>query len=396
MLRILHTSDWHLGKRLYDWSRYEEQRLFLTWLVEQICRNEIDLLLVCGDIFDSSNPSAEAEGLYYGFLAQIKEKSPQTQVIITAGNHDSALRLSASRELLSALHISVSCFVRNNSGETDYERLLVPVKKAGKQVATCIALPYLRQGDYDTSEGYEAGVGALISDLYEQAKGQGVPVIAAAHLFVAGGRPGTESRMPELIGTAERVSAKVFPEEIRYVALGHLHRPHTLTNQPLLRYAGSPLPFDFSEEPYPHGVTLAEVDADEARATLLPFDPPAPLVTVSGNIDAIASFAEKQAEKSIDAFAPFLHVELQSDTVSPLEKTRIRELCRGRYIRLAKATLRKHTEVPVTVTEPMEDSEPLTPLDVARRTYAAAIGTDMPPETEQLFAQAVEDVLNKL
>lgn len=398
MIRLLHTSDWHLGKRLYDWPRLEEQQCFLTWLVDEVRHKVVDALLICGDIFDSSNPPAEAERLYYEFLARLHSASPSTQVIISSGNHDSALRLSAPRDILSALNTHIACFARTKSGERNYKELIVPLYKQGEQVATCIALPYLRQGDYDMTKSYEQGVSDLITELYSEAKKDNLPIFAMAHLFVMGGKFSSDKAdLFPSIGLAERISADVFPKDIQYVALGHLHRPHSISPDERIRYSGSPMPFDFSEHTYTHGVTLVEMDDSALSVEALHFRSPAPLLTVRGSMQDIEAFMMQQPEQPIDASAPFLHIELESETVSPLEKVKIKQLCRNRYVRLAKATLRGNAATaPEHSPNESGKEQRMDPLEIASLEYRKKIGADMSQATQALFTEAVQKVLSEV
>ena len=123
MIKLLHTSDWHLGQTFFEFERKGEHVVFLDWLKGQVKENGMDLLLIAGDIFDSPNPSAESQRLYYSFLRDITAQNPQLQIIIIAGNHDSAARLEAPNPLLENMNITVRGGVRRDvNGEIDYQR----------------------------------------------------------------------------------------------------------------------------------------------------------------------------------------------------------------------------------------------------------------------------------
>src|SRR5688572_7407237 len=147
-MRLLHTSDWHLGHTLYDTSREAEHAAFLEWLLDTLEAHKVDALLVAGDIFDTANPSAEAQASWYRFVAQARIRCPKLDVVVIGGNHDSAARLDAPDPLFAALDVRVVGGLPKARGSVDLERLLVPLKNAqGKVGAWVAAVPYLRPAD---------------------------------------------------------------------------------------------------------------------------------------------------------------------------------------------------------------------------------------------------------
>ena len=158
-MRILHTADWHIGQYFFGYDRKEEHAYFFDWLKKTIKEQQVDVLLVAGDVFDSPNPSAESQKIYYRFLREVTADNPNLQIVIIAGNHDSAGRLEAPNPLLEEMNVHVRGIVRKNEdGEIDCQQLFVPLSKDGEVKAWCIAVPYLRQGDYPNAESYAKGV----------------------------------------------------------------------------------------------------------------------------------------------------------------------------------------------------------------------------------------------
>ena len=153
-LKIIHTADWHLGQTFFGYDREEEHDAFLSWLVEALVEHEADVLLVSGDVFDVANPSASAQRRFYGFLREANRRNPHLQIVITAGNHDSAARLESPLPLLEELNTSIVGVVRRTAeGVIDFDALTIPLyNKEGRREAWCLAVPYLRQGDYPASE----------------------------------------------------------------------------------------------------------------------------------------------------------------------------------------------------------------------------------------------------
>jgi DNA repair protein SbcD/Mre11 len=253
-MKILHTADWHLGKRLEQFERTTEHQMFLNWLLDFIHTNSIDVLLVAGDIFDSGNPSNEALKLYYDFLLKIKNTSCKS-VIIIGGNHDSVSTLNAPKTLLQYLNIHVIGGVPENS-----EEQIIPVYNSNHQVELVIvAVPFLRDRDIrlsvsgESTEEREARIKQGISSHYQNLvqyilpyKEKNIPVIGSGHLYAAGAEP-SDSEKEIHVGSLGQIAASQFPKEFDYIALGHLHRPQLVNKLEHIRYSGSPIALSFSE-----------------------------------------------------------------------------------------------------------------------------------------------------
>ncbi|MCL1622689.1 exonuclease SbcCD subunit D C-terminal domain-containing protein [Moraxella sp. Tifton1] len=262
-LRVLHTSDWHLGKRLYGQQRYDEFSEFLDWLVDAINHNDVDVLIVAGDVFDTMTPSNRAQELYYRFLGQVA-KSCCRHVIITAGNHDSPTFLDAPKSILNALNIKVIGMV---SHDIDDELLLL--HHQNKPEAIVIAVPYLRDKDIRESSNFDdlkskehdtfMGIAKHYDTLSEHAKKlqqdifekfhKKIPIIATGHLFVAGSQISSkDDGMRDLyVGTLGQIPSGIFDPAIDYVALGHIHASQKVAKCEHIRYCGSPMAMGFGE-----------------------------------------------------------------------------------------------------------------------------------------------------
>ncbi|KAB7725389.1 exonuclease subunit SbcD [Rudanella paleaurantiibacter] len=257
-MKILHTGDWHLGKRLYKHDLRDDHELFLNWLADLVDERDIDVLLIAGDIFDTTNPNDGSMSLYYKFLTRMLPLG--RRIIITGGNHDSATKLNAPRELLRHLDIHVvgctshDCadeVIRINQGSTD---LVVA------------AVPYLRDADLRQSisgQSYEERVEALrtgIRNHYERLADYchqsyaGVPVMAMGHLYVNGASVSESEREIHCVGGQAAFSTEHFPGGFNYVALGHIHMPQSMGTDGMVRYSGSPIPLSFSERANAHQV----------------------------------------------------------------------------------------------------------------------------------------------
>ena len=258
-MRILHTADWHIGQRLHERSRLDEHEQFLDWLLETIQKRKVDLLLVSGDIFDTSLPSAEATKLYYRFLYRLFDET-DAYAVITAGNHDSPRHLEAPQEFLKMGHIYVVGL------SVEAAECVFPFPPDNPQVAVA-AVPYLSETElphvsYETeiekSERYRERLKSFYADCVSAMPTE-LPKILMGHLFVQGGKV-TDSERNIQIGGATAIHASDFPEGVNYIALGHLHRPQTIKGAAYpIRYSGSPIPLRFNEADYRKKVYLLEL-----------------------------------------------------------------------------------------------------------------------------------------
>ncbi len=250
-MKILHTADWHLGKKLYKKDLTEEHNLFFGWLIETIKAREIDLLLISGDVFDSANPPNEARQLYYGFLAKMVLLN--CRIIITGGNHDAPSMLDAPRELLAMLNISIVGGVPENKIE-----MLLPFPPQNPDIVIA-AIPYLRDSEirqaidnesFDNKiEAMKQGIRTFYDNVAEQAKNRfpTIPLLAMGHLY-ARGVTTSDSEREIQIGNLASFDANDFSADFVYVALGHIHRPQQVGNSGRVRYSGSPISLSFSEK----------------------------------------------------------------------------------------------------------------------------------------------------
>jgi exonuclease SbcD len=265
-MRILHTSDWHLGHTLHDVGREYEHHAFLQWLVDQIRDREIDALLIAGDIFDTANPSAASQNLWFWFLAKALKARPGLQIVAIAGNHDSAARLEAPDHLLRQFDIRVvGSLPRKFDGTFDPEDVLVTLKdKRGEPKAIVVAMPFLRAGDLPVVEGEDPlieGIRCLYDQACEAARAMGLPILAMGHCYLVTGQVSDLSERKVLGGNQHALPVSLFPDDVAYVALGHLHLPQAM-NAGRIRYSGSPIPLSMSERHYPHSVTMLEVGSN--------------------------------------------------------------------------------------------------------------------------------------
>ncbi|PKD16180.1 exonuclease SbcD [Salegentibacter salinarum] len=251
-MKILHTADWHIGKKLHKHGLHPDFDLFTDWLCDCIAENKVEVLLVSGDVFDLANPSSEARQQY--FKALMKLKRLDCKIIITGGNHDSPTMLNAPQEVLRELDIHIIGGLPNEISDC-----IIPIKNKENQTELVIAaLPYLRDADLRTAsqgnayedrlEALRKGIQQTFLDAAEICKTQypGVPAIAMGHLFAAGAETSKSERDIQ-IGNQAAFNALQFGDYFNYIALGHIHKPQRVNAATPTFYSGSPIPLSFSE-----------------------------------------------------------------------------------------------------------------------------------------------------
>lgn len=300
-MRLLHTSDWHIGRTLYGRKRYEEFEAYLAWLAETIQQNEINALLVAGDVFDTSAPSNRAQELYYRFLCRMAASSCR-HVVVVAGNHDSPSFLNAPKELLKALDVHV---VGSSTESPEDEVLVLRNDQDTPELIIC-AVPYLRDRDIRVAEAGEsvedkerkliegirshyAAVAALAEQKREEL-GADIPIVGTGHLFTAGGQTVDGDGVRELyVGSLAHVTAGIFPACFNYLALGHLHVPQKVNGSETIRYSGSPLPMGFGEAKQQKSVCQVEFHSTAASVQLIDVPIFQKLERVKGDWDGIST-----------------------------------------------------------------------------------------------------------
>ena len=266
-MRIIATSDWHLGNLFHGNDRLPEHKHFLAWLLACLKEEQPDALLVAGDVFDNGNPSAAAQSAYYEFLADATKVCPDMQIVITAGNHDSANRLEAPRILLARHRVEVRGNVHRvwdpdtESWQNNWEDLMIPVTgKDGDQMVV-LAVPYLRN-DVVQNACYSKGVNDFLHRLTERARElyPSSPLVMIAHMYATGAEIASKDASEKIvIGGQEEVSLEegVHPD---YLTCGHIHKRQHVWGTDWARYTGSVLPMSFAEKDYTHGVDLIRLE----------------------------------------------------------------------------------------------------------------------------------------
>jgi DNA repair protein SbcD/Mre11 len=331
-MRVLHTSDWHLGHTLKEVAREHEHAAFLAWLLDACDREEPDVLVITGDVFDSATPSASAERMWFELLAAARRRRPAMDIVAIAGNHDSPARLGAPSAVLRELGVHVvGALPRTAEGTLDLDRILVPVAGGRGLVA---AVPFLRPADVGAE--LEDPLAAIYGEVLDAARARRLPdqaLIVLGHLYVTGAEPSWLSERRVSIGGQESTSLRLFPDDIDYVALGHLHRAQRV-GRASIRYAGAPLALAVDEASYRHQVVVVDFDGGRMReAKSLDIPQLVAMKRVRGTLEQVqAELATLPARG--DGWPPYLEVVVQLDRPVPRLRALIETAVEGKHVRL--------------------------------------------------------------
>lgn len=310
LMRILHTSDWHLGQNFYGKSREQEHHQFILWLIETIKSQRVNALVVAGDIFDTGTPPSYARELYNELVLQVQGLG--CQLILLAGNHDSVATLNESGRLLAYLDVSMIAKVSDDPSE----HLIETKDEQGNVIALICSLPFIRPRDIQQSKLGQSSrdkqvelqqqIKSLYQSVYECAvekqqvlaeEGTKVPIIATGHLTVVGATT-SESVRDIYVGTLDAFPAIEFPP-VDYLALGHIHKPQKVAKSEHLRYCGSPIPLSFDELGQQKKVLIAEFDEGKfTRVEEVPVPIFQPMASLKGDLSSVT----EQIEQAIVSF----------------------------------------------------------------------------------------------
>lgn len=397
-MKIIHTADWHLGQTFYGYDRSREHAVFLDWLCDVIKDTGSELLLIAGDIFDSPNPSAEAQRMFYTFLTKVTAENPHLQVIITAGNHDSAARLEAPNSLLGVFNANVSGIVHYVDGKIEYDRMIIPLKNGG----CCLAVPYLRHNDLPEADTYSDGVAMLYNELYNIARAKGYyPIIAMGHLQASGAEVSVgDSSEYAIIGGMEGIDSRFANDGIAYTALGHLHKEQRVARRENIRYSGAPLPMSFAERNNTQGVTQVIINGDDCIVEKIVFDVPVKLKSIPAKPEPIENVLKALADLpagELNDNSPYLEVNVLVRAVDPTLRQQIEDAIVGKAVRLVRIqatsentqTEQRHSQMTY------DDFKRKDPSEIVQDIYKKQCGEDMPEYLADKLNEIIKGIYNE-
>ena len=410
MMRLLHTSDWHIGHTLFGRKRYEVHEQFLEWLLECLKTERIDVLLVAGDIFDTIAPTNRAQAMYYGFLHRVAATGCR-HIVISGGNHDSPSLLDAPKALLAALQIHVIGAAAETAAE---EVLLLRDARGAPELIIC-AVPFLRERDMRLAEAGETaeekdlklqeGIRRHYGEVAREAERmrdalyaasiqsgdpqqERIPIVGLGHLFAAGGMVTDGDGVRDLyVGSLARFPAVLFPPCFDYLALGHLLAPQTVHGAVPARYSGAPLPMGFGEIGQQKKLFVVELGADAPVIRSVDIPSFQALARVRGDWDEIETRLREVAARMPGAWLEVIYSG--SDVLGDLRE-RLETLAADTGLELLRIRNERLAE---RVLEPAREGETLDDLDDAAVFVRCLEANGVPdaqwPELQQAYDEIV-------
>lgn len=399
-MKILHTADWHIGKKLHKHELSEDFDLFINWLCKLIEEQQIEVLLVSGDIFDLANPSSEARSQYYRALMKLRKFD--CKIILTGGNHDSPAMLDAPKEVLKELDVHII-----GGMPDDLKDLVIPIPgKDGDTELVIAAMPYLRDSDLrkagdgityeDRLQAIQKGIENTFLEAAEFCRKNHpkVPALAMGHLFAAGIET-SDSERDIQIGNLAAFQAAQFGEYFKYVALGHIHKPQQVAAKIPVFYSGSPLPLSFSERQDEKRVLVLDLEKDwQPESIKIPVF--RRLLKVSGDLEALQNKLNLLEE--INDLESLIEVELQEENYDAVKIYNLDELVSafnkpGYRIVKHRASFSNRLKTTSEIYEPDRQLQDLKPQDV----FKELIGQqDYDEATRQEIMSSFDELLESI
>ena len=406
-MRILHTSDWHLGQEFHSFGREQEHAAFLGWLEDALVTHQVDAMVVAGDIYDSQHPPIAAQKQLYQFIARIRQRLPELDIVLVGGNHDSAGRLEAPGPLLEVFGVRViGSMTRLTDGTIDVDRLSVPLHDSnGNVAAVCAAIPFLRISDIppteDDGDGLIEGVRQIYAEVLDRISARLVPgqaLVVTGHCYMSGSELSELSERRILGGNQHALPVDIFPESATYVALGHLHKAQMVGGREQVRYSGSPMPMSVTERDYRHQVLLVDVEGPKATITSLPIPRWAEIIRIPAQGATTPEDAKVElkmlvadANRPRDTW-PYLHVSVTSDGPVPGLRRDVEEAIIDKGIRLARIDIVNQQPVPALAIGSMPDLDQVHPEEIFRQCWRGAHQSEPPQVYLDAFRQLLESL----
>ena len=396
-MKIVHTSDWHLGHSFYGYERSEEHLCFLKQLCNIVRSEAPDALIISGDIYHSVAPTIAAQKLYNRMMLELRATAPAMKIIITAGNHDSSSRLELNGELWNAFNVKIVGNIERNEDCVNYDKHIICIENSdNKTIGYVLAVPYVYHANYpaiesDTESRMHYFHQQLLTRVAESNKDK-LPVIMMGHLAVSGANiRGHETKYTHLVYE----NIEELGEGYDYLALGHIHHPQTVKGCNRARYSGSPIPLSFDED-YPHSVSIVEIEKHDDLPTIreVTIEPPVPIYTIPVEKEGIEAILEEI--DSLPKGKSYVRVKLKVKDVIPMSERAIIEerfsgleaiLCEIQPVRETVPAVEQSAFAP-------EEIKQISPIDIAKDYYCRRFGEEMSKDLQQLLQESIDAVNN--
>lgn len=399
-MKIIHTSDWHLGHRLYEYERLDEHRDLLIQLAQIVSAEQPDALVVSGDIYHTSNPSNQYQRLFNEYLIRIQEAAPQMQIVVSSGNHDSGLKLEVARELWNKFGISIVGQFHYQDNVVSLDKHIVEVRPDGELKGYIVAIPFAHPCNFpkvaEVSDSEEDKQSSFIRAVLKEVSRRnpfGLPVVLMAHLFVQG----TEPNKHDSIGGLDYVHLSSLGTDFDYLALGHIHKPYTIHSEcpQQARYCGSPIAVSFDED-FDHTVSLVTFEGRRAHIDTIPIQARIPLKTLPVQAlpfdEALAHARQYLRQHPEQEIYLRLNTSNTIDTLPPTAKEQSSQvfkdtLARFCYIKTQQSEENKEHKERNKLS--IQELQVYNPLVLAKEYYLRRYNQEMPEELISCLQEAI-------
>lgn len=410
-MKLIHTSDWHIGQTLHQYSRDDEHKYFFNQLKNIILEEEPDVLIVSGDIFHSATPTVVSQRLYYHTLVELSRLHDDLQIIVVAGNHDSPSRLEAPRELWEAFNVTVigglDFYKEFNESELSYDasKIQIPIKRHDEIVGWVLAVPFINAGNYPPlkeNDTYSNRVLSFYFNLNNNLKqsvqfNENHSVVATGHFMMSGVNSNSYNKM---IGALESVAKEdiLSLKEIDYWALGHVHHPQFVGEN--MRYSGSPFALTFNEI-YPHSVTVVDIDNHNVDIKIREIEPLIPVVdfpSKPNSYDDALSVEEvlDNIEKVLDNEC-YVRLHVKSDlALSDVTNAKIMDVFeerKAKYCGVQVYLPENKSDNSENLIRTIDEFKAISPFELGCSVYKKKNNEDMPEEMKIMFKKVCDEIM---
>ncbi|MBQ2188491.1 MAG: exonuclease subunit SbcD [Bacteroidales bacterium] len=396
-MKVLHTSDWHIGQVFHNYSREEEHKYFFEQLKSIIINDKPDVVVVSGDVFHTATPTIVSQRLYYNFIVDLSRLDSDLQIVITSGNHDSPSRLEAPRPLWEAFNVSVVGMLDYQTVTDDFglnfdaSKIEIPITKKGVIIGWVLAVPYIN----GNANIYDL----LLNHLKNRPEySDNQSIVAMGHLAVKSAD--ITGHSPDIIGKLETLDVQDFKDVkgIDYWAFGHIHYPQAIKGIENMRYAGSPFPISFNEN-YEHSVVSANIEDGMTKTTVIPLKTLIPIVDFpakpKGYDDALPF--ETVMMQLIEILGQKAYVRVHVQTDKPLTQAETAAMIQAfdgqeaMFCGIQSYFPEKTEGNELQSVKTLNELKSISPFELGCSVYQKKNGCEMPDELKEMFKKVCEE-----
>ena len=396
-MKVLHTSDWHIGQIFHNYSREEEHKYFFEQLKSIIIKEKPDVVVVSGDVFHTATPTIVSQRLYYNFIVELSRLDDDLQIVITSGNHDSPSRLEAPRPLWEAFNVSVvgmldyQTVTDENGLNFDASKVEIPITKNGEIIGWVLAVPYIN----GNANIYDSLLNHL-KNRPEYADNQAI--VAMGHLAVKSAD--ITGHSAEIIGKLETLDVQDFKDVkgVDYWAFGHIHFPQAIRGIENMRYAGSPFPISFNEN-YEHSVVSVNIEDGKVKTTVIPLKTLIPIIDFptkpKGYADALPF--ETVLMQLIEILGKKAYVRVHVQTDKPLTQAETAAMIQAfdgqeaMFCGIQSYFPEKAEGNELQSVKTLNELKSISPFELGCSVYQKKNGCEMPDELKEMFKKVCEE-----